>query len=71
MWARVLSLGHPFGTPQVFFKLKILVLFTFDVCRFTPDASTMISFVGDPFWLLRRMASTGRLILPHGRWWAD
>ena len=31
----------------------------------SPDASTMISFVSDPFWLLQRMvANIGRLVLP-------
>ena len=34
------------------------------VCRFSPDASTMILFVGGPFWLLwKMMASIGRLAL--------
>ena len=38
--------------------------YMFGVCNFSPDASTMILFVGDPFWLLwKMMASIGRLVL--------
>ena len=40
-------------------------------CGFSPDASTMILFVGDPFWLLLKiMVGIGCLVLPP-RWMMD